>query len=124
MEKINTLSILWRNILNIEQELFYKVDQVEDISIVCIAEKFSKKILEPVMLHSRVFFQLGSAASVKHLLLYAMLSPVLRLKLVVVVYRHLDRGDDYLPLEHFLFTENRNIDISYPPLQRSIWPTG
>ena len=31
-EKINTLSILWRNILNIEQEFFYKVDQVENIT--------------------------------------------------------------------------------------------
>ena len=44
------------------------------------------------MLHCRVFFQLGSAASVKHLLLYAMFSP-----------------------------ENGNFDISYPPLQRSIY---
>ena len=29
-EKINALSILWRNILNIEQEFSYKVDQVEN----------------------------------------------------------------------------------------------
>ena len=32
VEKINTLSILWRNILNIEQEFFYKVDQVNSLS--------------------------------------------------------------------------------------------
>ena len=30
-KKINTLSILWRNILYIEQEFFYKVDWVENL---------------------------------------------------------------------------------------------
>ena len=35
--------------------------------------------------------------------------------------RHLDRGQDYPPLEHFLFTKNGNINISYLPLQRSIY---
>ena len=35
--------------------------------------------------------------------------------------RHLDRGEDYPPLEHFLFTENGNINIGYQPLQRSIY---
>lgn len=36
-------------------------------------------------------------------------------------FRHLDRGEDYPPLEHFLFTENGNINIGYQPLQRSIY---
>ena len=31
MEKINTLSILWRNILNFKQKFFYKVDWVENL---------------------------------------------------------------------------------------------
>ena len=35
--------------------------------------------------------------------------------------RHMDRGNDYPPLEHFLFTENGNINIGYQPLQRSIY---
>ena len=35
--------------------------------------------------------------------------------------RHLDRGQDYPPLEDFLFTENGNINIGYQPLQRSIY---
>ena len=35
--------------------------------------------------------------------------------------RHLDRGQEYPPLEDFLFTENGNINIGYQPLQRSIY---
>ena len=35
--------------------------------------------------------------------------------------RNLDRGNDYPPIEHFLFTKNGNINISYMPLQRSIY---
>ena len=35
--------------------------------------------------------------------------------------RNLDRGNDYPPIEHFLFTKNGNINISYLPLQRSIY---
>ena len=35
--------------------------------------------------------------------------------------RNMDRGNDYPPLEHFLFTQNGNINIGYQPLQRSIY---
>merc|ERR1719474_1417588 len=35
--------------------------------------------------------------------------------------RHLERGNDYPPLEHFLFTPAGNINIGYQPLQRSIY---
>lgn len=35
--------------------------------------------------------------------------------------RHLERGNDYPPLEHFLFTPTGNINIGYQPLQRSIY---
>jgi len=35
--------------------------------------------------------------------------------------RHLDRGEDYPSLEHFLFTPAGNINIGYQPLQRSIY---
>jgi len=35
--------------------------------------------------------------------------------------RHMERGNDYPPLEHFLFTPAGNINIGYQPLQRSIY---